>query len=392
MYIKALFFCVLVVFCSCSDSMTGGMTSSEDLPKITIRDAFILESANAIILEVRSSVVSEEEITIDYRPTGITAEENVDFEGGSGSIVLAPGVRSAEIVIPLINDDIKEIDEKLEIVIFNATNAVIDDELASATITDDDVSVYDQDGYTTPNSFYGYEMAWQDEYEGQELSSDDYNYEMGDGCPNICGWGNNELQFYTSDAENVFLEDGKLIIKTAIKDGQFRSGRLTTKDKKEFKYGRIDIRAKITKGQGLWPAIWMLGKNIDEVGWPACGEIDIMENVGHVTRTCYGTAHWGPQGRGFSTYVTGEYSIRDEYADAFHVFTIVWTENNIDWYIDENKFHTVSPSITRDEQYRFNQEFFLILNVAVGGNWPGNPDDSTVFPQQMEIDYIRVFQ
>ena len=142
----------------------------------------------------------------------------------------------------------------------------------------------------------------------------------------------------------------------------------------------------------MWPAIWMLGQTIDDVGWPASGEIDIMENVGHEAGTAHGTAHWGPRGRGYSTFQGNSITLDEDLAERFHVFSIVWERDLIEWYVDETKFFTLTPASTGNETWRFNDDFFFIFNVAVGGNFPGPPDSTTEFPQQMEIDYIRVFQ
>lgn len=375
---------------SCGGSNEPDLGPDLNQPSISIRDAQVIEQTGGgqILFEVMVSEVSTEVINVTYQVMGITAEPGADFIDNSGSLTIPAGQTRAEIAVPVNDDTIKEMDEKLSISITNASSATISDGNAVGLIIDNDKSTnFTEDGYITERNIYGYNLVWEDEFDSG-IDPQSFNYELGDN-----GWGNNELQNYTDAQANANTEDGKLIIK-AIREGtnRYTSARLTTKGKKEFKYGRIDIRAKITIGQGIWPALWMLGSNIDQVGWPACGEIDIMENVGHIPKTSYGTAHWGPQGRGFSTYSTGEYTIADNYTDAFHVFSIQWEFNKITWYVDETKFHTITTSDMGGEQYRFNDNFFFIFNVAVGGNWPGNPDATTVFPQQMAIDYIRVYQ
>ena len=176
-----------------------------------------------------------------------------------------------------------------------------------------------------------------------------------------------------------------------INSSTFRSARLNTKGKREFQFGRIDIRAKLPEGQGLWPALWMLGANIDEVSWPACGEIDITELVGHEANKVHATAHWGASG-GPSTFITETRAIQENFSENFHVFSILWKQNSMEWFLDEEKFHTITAQNVSPAAYPFNQKFFFVFNVAVGGNWPGNPDSTTEFPQEMEIDYVRVFQ
>lgn len=378
---------ILQVSCGSSeDPINGG---SDLLPELSVRDAQVIEQAGSVSLlfELKLSEPSTEEISVNFTVKGLTAEPGIDFIDNSGRISLPAGSLSSEILVPILDDNLKEMDEKVSVTLSNVSSASITDGEAIGVIVDNDISSnFITDGYITNKEQYGYNIAWEDEFDG-ELDPATYNYELGDN-----GWGNNELQNYTNSELNSYTSDGKLIIKAINEGGKYTSARITTQGKKEFKYGRIDIRAKLPIGQGIWPALWMLGANIGNIGWPACGEIDIMENIGRLPKISYGTAHWGPQGRGFSTYKTGEYSIPENFNNAFHVFSIVWEFNRITWYVDETKFFTIGTGDMQGEQYRFNENFFFILNVAVGGNWPGNPDETTVFPQQMEIDYIRVFQ
>ncbi len=248
-------------------------------------------------------------------------------------------------------------------------------------------------GYTSPESYEGYNLAWADEFTGSALS-DNWTFELGDGCPDICGWGNDELIFYKK--ENTAIADGKLVI-TAKKENagsmNYTSSRLITKGKKFFTYGRIDIRAILPKGQGLWPALWMLGENITKVGWPKSGEIDIMEMVGGSVedrdRTVHGTVHWDNAGN------NAKYGGKTKlpfgiFNDEFHVFSILWDQQKIVWLLDGVQYHVID--ITPAGLEEFHKPFYFIFNVAVGGTWPGRPDGNTVFPQQMTVDYIRVFQ
>jgi beta-glucanase (GH16 family) len=246
---------------------------------------------------------------------------------------------------------------------------------------------FQDNGYTSPETREGYVMAWQDEFSGTSLNEAFWNYEIGAG-----GWGNNELEYYRKD--NTTVADGFLIItakKESFSGSSYTSSRLTTKDKKDFIYGRIDIRARIPKGQGIWPALWMLGDNISSVGWPACGEIDVMEMIGGSGRenTVHGTVHWSDGGvhaqyGGSKTLSSGTYS------DEFHVYSIEWDSQLIKWLIDDVAFKQVD--ITPANLSEFHEPQFFIFNVAVGGNWPGAPNETTVFPQQMIVDYVRVFQ
>ena len=244
-------------------------------------------------------------------------------------------------------------------------------------------------GYTSPDSYVGYNLIWRDEFEGNELNDLIWTHEIGTG---INGWGNNELQYYRE--ENTTVYNGYLIIeakKENFSGRNYTSSRIISQGKKSFKYGRVDIRAALPKGQGIWPALWMLGANFGSIGWPACGEIDIMELVGGAGKdnTVYGTVHWDNAGS-YASY-GNSYSLSSGiFADEFHVFSIIWDESNIKWYMDDVQYHVVD--ITPSELSEFQNEFFFIFNVAVGGDWPGNPDGTTGFPQRMVVDYIRVFQ
>ena len=255
-------------------------------------------------------------------------------------------------------------------------------------------------GCSFPSSLDAYTLVWSDEFEGNSIDESKWSFEIGDGCDiseDLCGWGNNELEYYTDRTENAYLSDGNLVIKAKKESSlylgkhQYTSARMVTKNKGDWKYGRIDVRAKLPIGQGLWPAIWMLPTENVYGGWPKSGEIDIMEYLGHKPSEVLGTIHYGHD---FWRY-NSQYLELEEgtFADDFHVFTVLWDENCIQFQMDginigvPNTRSTVLPTT-----YPFDQDFHLILNVAVGGNLPGSPDASTVFPQTMEVDYVRVYQ
>jgi beta-glucanase (GH16 family) len=252
-----------------------------------------------------------------------------------------------------------------------------------------DVSI--EDGYYSPLTYEGYDLVWNDEFNGSEIDPANWVFETGTGCPNLCGWGNNELQFYRQ--ENAWVEEGVLTIEARKENhsgSNYTSTRMKTQAKRSFKYGRIDIRALLPKGKGIWPALWMLGDNITSVGWPSCGEIDIMELVGGADsdNRVHGTLHWNDNG---AVNAGGSYTLSNGiFADEYHVFTIIWNEFSIKWLVNDIQFHEID--ITPSHMTEFHERFFFIFNVAVGGNWPGSPDETTVFPQQMKVDYVRVFQ
>lgn len=264
-------------------------------------------------------------------------------------------------------------------------------ETLSLPITIEGDTVMPEDGFVSPITYDGYQLIWHDEFDNQSISSENWVFETGTGCPHLCGWGNNELQYYRQ--QNAWTDEGILVIEArqeSFSGSNYTSARMKTQGKQSFKYGRIDIRALLPQGKGIWPALWMLGDNITSVGWPACGEIDIMEMIGGNGREnqVHGTLHWDndghvSEGRGY-TLPTGTFS------DEYHVFSIIWDETSIRWFVNNSQFHEIS--ITSEHMTEFHQNFFLIFNVAVGGYWPGNPDQTTTFPQQMKVDYVRVFQ
>jgi beta-glucanase (GH16 family) len=231
--------------------------------------------------------------------------------------------------------------------------------------------------------------VWRDDFDGTTLNSDYWTHETG----NNNGWGNNELESY--QAANTTVADGYLTI-TAAHPGGYTSSRIKTAGKKEFRYGEIEIYAKLPQGQGIWPALWMLGSDIGTVGWPACGEIDIMEMVGGTSGSpgsdskVYGTVHWSNSSNNW-TYVGGNTSLSSgKFSDDFHKFQLVWTNKSVTWKLDDVQYY--SKDTTPSEMSEFRSSFFFIFNVAVGGNWPGNPDGTTTFPQTMVVDYISIKQ
>ncbi|WP_369415210.1 glycoside hydrolase family 16 protein [Belliella calami] len=277
----------------------------------------------------------------------------------------------------------------------HATEADFIKKEETVTITEQSLGIgFPTSGFESPITYDGYSLSWSDEFNTSTLSSD-WVFEIGDGCPGLCGWGNNELQYYRR--ENTELKDGYLVItakQESIGGRNYTSSRLKTQGKQVFQYGRIDIRAALPKGQGIWPAFWMLGESITDISWPACGEIDIMEMVGGSASgrddTVHGTLHW--DNNGSYSYKGGKLTLPGaaKLADNFHVYSIIWDENKIVWLLDDEVFHEqdISPA-AMDE---FRKPFFLLINMAVGGNWPGNPDGTTILPQQMAVDYVRVFE
>ncbi len=245
--------------------------------------------------------------------------------------------------------------------------------------------------------------AFKDEFNGPVGSPIDgtkWTAEIGGG-----GWGNQELEYYTNSIDNAYQDgSGSLVIK-AVKltpplsltcwygPCQYTSARLITKQKFDLKYGRFEARIKIPRGQGVWPAFWLLGNNIDSVSWPTCGEIDIMENIGREPSIVHGTIH-GP-GYSGANGIGAPYSLPGNrpFADDFHVYAVEWSTNRIQWYVDGQVYKTATPKdLPAGTQWVYDHPFFILLNFAVGGQWPGNPDATTVFPQVALVDYVRVYR
>jgi beta-glucanase (GH16 family) len=237
------------------------------------------------------------------------------------------------------------------------------------------------------------ELVWSDEFdgvEGSQPSSQYWSTEIGTGTN---GWGNQELQYYTDRPKNVALDgDGHLVIQAhqeSYSGRSFTSARLKTQGKITKKYGRIEARIKNPSGPGLWPAFWMLGENFEEVGWPQSGEIDIMEMRGQLPSIIHGSIH-GP-GYSGSNPVTQSYTLSNaRFDDDFFVFAVEWHPERIDFFVDDYLYQRVTPDDVSGK-WVFNQPFFLLLNVAVGGNYVGFPTEETIFPQRMMVDYVRVY-
>ena len=250
----------------------------------------------------------------------------------------------------------------------------------------------------TDLSYEGYNLKWEDQFEGDSLNRDDWNVELHDP-----GWVNNELQSYVDSPENIYIEDGSLVLKpveTVNEDGSvsYTSGRVNTQNKHDFKYGLFEARVKVPEGQGFLPAFWMMPTNENLYGqWPRCGEIDIMEVLGNDTDTSYGTIHYGnPHSESQGSYTLEEGTFSDEY----HVFDVEWEPGKISWYVDGKLIHTEDNWYSATEGQGevtypapFDQPFYIILNLAVGGNWPGNPDETTdIANSAYYIDYVKVYQ
>jgi len=244
-----------------------------------------------------------------------------------------------------------------------------------------------------------WKLVWSDEFDGPSgsaINSRKWSFDVGGN-----GWGNNELETYTSRTANAHLRGGRLVIK-ALKETftghdnitrSYTSARVLTKNRFSQAYGRFEARIKIPYGQGIWPAFWMLGDNIDTTRWPNCGEIDIMENIGKEPSIVHGTIHGPGYSGGSGISAADTLPGGQKFSDNFHTFAVEWEPNVIRFYVDGLLYKTRTPAdLPAGTLWVFDHPFFIILNVAVGGGWPGNPDATTAFPQQMLVDYVRVYQ
>jgi len=351
------------------------------------------EGETTFTFKVRLDKALETTVSVDYATADFTGVSGEDYTPVNGTLSFAPDETEQRVDVLVQTDTLKEADDQFKLVISNPSGAAIASAEGIGTIRNDDTfQVIPDDGYITPISYPGWTTFWTDEFDGNVLDPNAWTYETGNGD---WGWGNNELQYYREGNNNTTLNDGKLIIeakKESFGSQEYTSARIITKDKIEFMHGRVDIRAKLPEGQGIWPALWMLGANINQAGWPACGEIDIMELVGHEPGTVHSTIHYGSSNSDHQ-YTGKDKSLPggEKFSEKFHVFSLLWQNNSMTFLMDDEEVVSYNASQINGN-YPFNQPFFFIFNIAVGGNWPGEPNASTVFPQQMVIDYIRVFQ
>ena len=383
---KTISIFIVFTFFSCNNE------DKDTHPSVSFESVEVIEGSTNNDLEITLSLtnVVDYDLSVDVRTVDGTAKKDQDYIELYEVIIFPAGQKVVSFNIEIIGDDTPEDNEIFSIRLENPYNVTIDNSFATVTIINDDEHIFSipETGYSTPEAYDGMTLVWSDEFDGPGVNTNNWSFEIGTGT---WGWGNNELQYYQD--ENTSIIEGNLVIEArrqSIESSNYTSSRLITRDKKSFKYGRVDIRAVMPEGQGIWPALWMLGSNHFQVGWPTCGEIDIMEMVGggdgrdNVLR---GTAHWNQGGHvSYGQGYTNESNLSKEY----HVYSIIWDEENIRWYFDDINFNTMD--ITPEALSAFHNNFYFIMNVAVGGVWPGSPDNTTLFPQWMIVDYIRVFQ
>lgn len=379
--------------CSKSDNTTHSIPpaqSSLSLGNVTEVRNSKEETTFHFVIDVNP--VNTKEIRVNYTTKDGTAISGKDYTAVSGILTIPANQLTGYIDVIVSADSIRMIDQTFTLELSSPVNATLSSNQATGTILN--LGTYlpiDNTGYTSASSYPGMTLVWSDEFSGKTLNAGNWTYETGGN-----GWGNNELEYYTGNLNNLFLTGGYLVIearKETLGSNNYTSSRIKTQDKKTFTYGRIDIRAKLPKGQGLWPALWMLGNNISQqgYGWPACGEIDIMELLGQDPQKVIGTIHWGIAGQS-SIHIGGNYTVTPgDFSHSFHVFSLQWDTGKLTFMVDNVAYFTANKTDV-GINYPFDKPFFFIMNIAVGGNWPGNPNSSTTFPQRMIVDYVRVFQ
>ncbi len=390
-----LTFCVVLF--SCKKGSDAPPPAPVVVPEITIQDVSQPRAATNTSMQfyLICNKTSANAISVDYSLIDGTATSPKDYVAAAGTATIPANQSNTTIDVQIKGDptDLRQSNLQFTIQLSNPKFCTISKATATGTLLTEDGTYLptDNTGYSTPLSYPGYTLVWSDEFLETNLDLSVWNQEIG----NNNGWGNNELEYYTNSPKNTLVSNGNLIIearKEAMSGFNYSSARLTTQNKKTFKVGRIDIRAKLPVSKGMWPALWMLGTNITSVNWPACGEMDIMELIGTYPSRVSGTMHWKNANGVHASKGTNYTLSSGDFSQQFHVFSMVWAQDIINCYVDDQLYLTVTSADVGAANYPFNANQFFIFNVAVGGDWPGPPDATTVFPQRMFVDYVRVFQ
>ncbi len=375
---------------ACSKNAATVMDSA---PTVFVYDASVYDAATSsdLVLKVKLDKASATPVSVSFATQDYTAVAGTEYVSKSGVLTFPANTTDQEIHIAIPGYPYRRPNKEFLVLLTAPVGMTLGNTKATALIQSSGKLIspdnMDSAGYKTPDHYAGFKSAWSDEFNGTAIDTSSWSYDTGGG-----GWGNHELEYYTISPNNSYISNGNLVIE-ARREGpagnyNYTSARMLTKGKKSFTYGRVDVRAKIPSGKGIWPAIWGLGANIDKVNWPACGETDIMEVVGRDPAKLYGTLHFanatGAHAQNGGTYINNE-----EFAKVYHVYSIDWTSDKIDFYVDDILFFSSPTNVAANGA--FNLPTFFILNVAVGGDFGGPVDDALVFPKRMNVDYIRVF-
>jgi len=384
--------------CGKSGSAGGGRPATGDTPAIAINSVTQVRdtaSASTFAFAITLSRQTTDTVTVDYATADSSAFAGTDYKAASGTLTFMPGSSAATVKVTVTPGNLRAANSAFRVVLSNPVNGTLNTSVGLGVIQNQGSNLgSDPTGYQTPASYIGYKALWSDEFNGSAVNTSNWQYDLGNS-----GWGNNELECYTDS--NTTVSGGFLTINIRKQDvlyngvtSHYTSTRMNTGGGKfSFQYGRVDIRARLPVQPGMWPALWFLGNNIGTVGWPTCGETDLMELVGSNPHQVLGSIHW-MQGNGQEGTLNNSYTLPGgaDYSQQFHVFSLVWTPTRITMYVDDLPYMSESNTSISSGTWPFNQPQFLIINCAVGGNWPGPPTAQTTFPETMVVDYVRVFQ
>jgi hypothetical protein len=360
-----------LLFLACKKEDNGNTDERTKLPEASITNVTKERTAenNTFQFDVTLSTSTTSDVRINYTTVASTAKEGIDFVATSGTLTIPAGATKRTIDVTVIGNPLRKANQVFGVNLEQPQNCTLKNAQGVGTIVNEN-SLYlpvDNAGYSTPTAYPGYRLAWADEFDGKMIKPNIWTHEQG----NNGGWGNNELQNYTDRRQNSFVSEGNLVIEARAENlagFPYTSARMITKRNKAFKFGRVDIRAKLPKTKGVWPALWMLGSNIDQVGWPACGEIDMMELVGHEPSKVHQTVHYGASFASHQ-YKGSSYTLQGEtFDEKFHVFSLEWEQDRIKMFVDDKPVFSIdrlllgslTPSI-------MNSSSYLILPlVAIG--------------------------
>ena len=367
-----------------------GMKSLDSKPVLTVQDIQLARTKmdTTVTFMISLSEPSKKPAKIKYRTVSGSAKAGKEFKASRGSVTVPAGALQARIDIVILGDSLRQDDLFFTLELTGARNCILAKPSATATVVNRNNTYLPTDdaGYSTPLHYPGRRLVWNDEFNSDRVDLSSWNFETGGN-----GWGNKELENYTTRPDNVFVSGGNLIIEARRENygsNLYTSARMTTKGKREFQFGRVDIRAKLPVGNGIWPALWMLGSNISTTHWPACGEIDIMELIGKYPSRIYGTLHFADSSGKHAQAGTVFNLPGEDFSKRFHVFSLLWQRDSIQIMVDDQPYFNY---VNTKGKNPFNAPFFFLFNVAVGGQFPGNPDALAAFPERMFVDYIRVY-
>ena len=388
------------ILCACGKSASGGggnKSTPPTLPVISISSVTQVRdtvSGSTFTFAIDLNQQATDTVTVAYQTADSSAVAGVDYSMASGTVTFTPGNTLASIKVNVTPSNVRACNSAFRVLLSSAVNGTLKTPEAVGVIENQGNNLgSDPTGYQTPTSYIGYNAVWSDEFNESTVNTNYWQYDLGNS-----GWGNNELECYTDS--NATLAGGFLTInvrkENVVYNGvtsNYTSTRMNTEGKFSFQYGRVDIRAKLPVQPGMWPALWFLGNNIGTAGWPSCGETDLMELIGTNPNQVVGSIHW-QQANGQEGTLNNSYTLPAgaDYSQQFHVFSLIWTPTQITMYVDDLPYMSESNTSISSGKWPFNQPQFLIMNCAVGGNWPGPPTAQTTFPEAMIVDYVRVFQ